>query len=71
MKLAENYDQLKAAFKPVLVEINDIIERKEIMVCGQPVTLDIVYLQYITLLQFLMLVMGMNAAYSLLMVYHT
>ena len=45
VKLAENYDQLKAAFKPVLVEINDIIERKEIMVCGQPVTLDIVYLQ--------------------------
>ena len=41
MKLTENYDQLKAAFEPVRVE--KIIEQKEIMVCGQTVTLDIVF----------------------------
>ena len=43
VKLTENYDQLKAAFEPVIVEINEIIEQKEIMVCGQTVTLDIVF----------------------------
>ena len=43
VKLTENFDQLKAAFEPVIVEINEIIEQKEIMVCGQPVTLDNVF----------------------------
>ena len=43
VKLNENYDHLKAAFDPVLMEMNEIIEQKEVLVHHQPVTLDIVF----------------------------
>ena len=43
VKLNENYDHLKAAFDPVLMEMNETIEQKEVLVHHQPVTLDIVF----------------------------
>lgn len=43
VKLNENYDQLKAAFDPVLSEMNEIIEHKEILVRDQPMKLDVVF----------------------------
>ena len=47
VKLNENYDHLKAAFDPVLMEMNEIIEQKEVLVHHQPVTLDIVFGRYV------------------------